>query len=132
MRIVKYKSGYFRQLRRITPFLVVIDKGQHIHIQFRRGEKGASALVIKEILDADEVAQMLRVHPRTVMRLATQGQLPGFKVGGQWRFRREAIEEYIREQEQLYSAQKRSKASTSDDSDVPPTEGNDEGKVDKS
>jgi len=61
---------------------------------------------MEEILDADEVAKMLRVHPRTVMRLAGQGQLPGFKVGGQWRFRREAIEEYIRKQEQHYGEQK--------------------------
>jgi excisionase family DNA binding protein len=40
------------------------------------------------------------------MRLASQGQLPGFKVGGQWRFRREAIDEYIRKQEQHYGDQK--------------------------
>lgn len=52
-----------------------------------------------EILDAEEVARLLRVHPRTVKSLANRRKLPGFKVGGQWRFRREAIEEYIREQE---------------------------------
>ena len=57
-------------------------------------------VVLRDILDADEVAEMLRVHPRTVKRLASQGELPGFRVGGQWRFRREAIEEYIRRQEQ--------------------------------
>ena len=45
---------------------------------------------------------MLRVHSRTVIRLAKQAKLPGFKVGDQWRFRREAIEQYIREQEQRY------------------------------
>ena len=59
-------------------------------------------IVQNDILDADEVAEMLRVHPRTVKRLAGQGDLPGFRVGGQWRFRREAIEEYIRRQEQQY------------------------------
>lgn len=56
--------------------------------------------MLENILDADDVAQMLRVHPRTIKRLAGQGVLPGFKVGGQWRFRREAIEEYIKRQEQ--------------------------------
>jgi len=70
------------------------------------GKEGARTEVIEEILDADEVAKLLRVHPRTVMRLASQGQLPGFKVGGQWRFRREAIDEYIRKQEQRYGDQK--------------------------
>jgi excisionase family DNA binding protein len=57
-------------------------------------------LVMDDILDANEVGKMLRVHPRTVIRLANQGKIPGFKVGDQWRFRREAINEYIREQEQ--------------------------------
>ena len=72
--------------------------------------------VTQEILDAQEVADMLRLHPRTVMKLANQGQLRGFKAGGQWRFRREAIEEYIREQEEKYSSQK----STSEESpDIP-------------
>ncbi len=63
-------------------------------------------LVIDDILDADEVGKMLKIHPLTVKRLAGQGELPGFKVGGQWRFRREAIEEYIRRQEQQHGDQK--------------------------
>ncbi len=65
-------------------------------------------LVLENILDAEQVAGMLKVHPRTVKRLASQHILPGFKVGGQWRFRREAIEEYIREQEQQSKQQKQS------------------------
>jgi excisionase family DNA binding protein len=63
--------------------------------------------VLKDILDANEVAELLRVHPRTVKRLASQGELPGFRVGGQWRFRREAIEEYIRRQEQRHDDRKK-------------------------
>ena len=62
--------------------------------------------MLEDILDADEVARILRVHPRTVKRLASQGILPGFRVGGQWRFRRGAIEEYIRRQEQRHGDQK--------------------------
>jgi len=59
--------------------------------------------VIGDILDAHEVGNLLRVHPRTIIRLASKGQLPGFKVGDQWRFRREAIEAYIKAQEQRYN-----------------------------
>lgn len=62
---------------------------------------------MEEILDADEVAKLLRVHPRTVKRLASEGILPGFRVGSQWRFRREAINEYIRRQEQQHNDQKK-------------------------
>jgi len=63
--------------------------------------------VLEEILDADEVAKLLKVHPRTVKRLASEGILPGFKVGSQWRFRREAINEYIRRQERQHEDQKK-------------------------
>lgn len=45
----------------------------------------------KEILTAEEVAEYLRIHPYTVKRLAREGKFPGFKVGGQWRFRRDEI-----------------------------------------
>jgi excisionase family DNA binding protein len=87
---------------------------------------------MRDILDVDEVADMLRVHPRTIMRLAQQGHIPGFKVGGQWRFRREAIEAYIREQEQRYTDQKKGKAPPSDPPDSPPATSTDESEVDKS
>lgn len=62
--------------------------------------------VADEILEVRDVGKMLHIHPRTVMRLANQGEIPGFKVGGQWRFRREAINEYIRKQEQQAGEQK--------------------------
>jgi len=52
-----------------------------------------------EILGPREVAQMLKVNHRTIVRWAEQGKLPGFKLGDLWRFRREAIEEYIKQLE---------------------------------
>jgi excisionase family DNA binding protein len=62
--------------------------------------------VLEDILNAEQVGELLKVHPRTVKRLASEGELPGFKVGGQWRFRRAAIDEYIRKQEQQHSPQR--------------------------
>lgn len=50
-------------------------------------------MTLKEILTAEEVAKYFRVHPYTVKRLAREGKLPGFKVGGQWRFKRSEIEQ---------------------------------------
>lgn len=57
-------------------------------------------IVQEDILSAEEVAKILQVHPRTVKRLANQHTLVGFQVAGKWRFRRGALEDYIREQEQ--------------------------------
>ena len=45
----------------------------------------------KDILTAQEIAAYLRIHPYTVKRLAREGKLQGFKVGGQWRFNRDQM-----------------------------------------
>ena len=46
---------------------------------------------VDEILTANQVAELLQIHPRTVYKLARQGSLPGRKVGGGWRFSRSEI-----------------------------------------
>ena len=48
-----------------------------------------------EILNIKEVAALLRVAEKTAYTLAQNGELPGFKVGGQWRFRVRDIEAWI-------------------------------------
>ena len=48
-------------------------------------------MVKEDILTAEEVAKYLRIHPYTAKRLARAGKLPGFKIGGQWRFRKDQI-----------------------------------------
>ena len=49
-------------------------------------------MITKDVFTADEVAKYLRIHPYTVRRLVRSGKLPGSKVGGQWRFKKEDIE----------------------------------------
>jgi len=51
-----------------------------------------------EILKLPEVAQLLKVNDKTVYSLAQKGVLPGFKVGGQWRFKRTDLDTWIEEQ----------------------------------
>lgn len=48
-----------------------------------------------EILMLDEVAAYLKAGKKTVYRLAQQGQIPGFKLGGTWRFRRTELDRWI-------------------------------------
>jgi len=42
-----------------------------------------------------QVAEYLQVTERTVYKLAWAGQLPGFKVGNTWRFKRDDIDKWI-------------------------------------
>lgn len=48
-----------------------------------------------EILTLPEVAQLLKVAEKTVYTMAQQGDLPAFKVRGQWRFKRIDIDQWI-------------------------------------
>lgn len=54
-----------------------------------------------EFLTAEEVAEYLRLPLSTVYKLVQDKRLPGFKVGKHWRFRREAFQEWIKQQENL-------------------------------
>lgn len=48
-----------------------------------------------EILTLEEVAAYLKAGKRTVYRLAQQGDIPAFKLGGTWRFRRDELDRWI-------------------------------------
>jgi excisionase family DNA binding protein len=48
-----------------------------------------------DVLTIREMAEYLKVTEKTVYTLAQQRRIPSFKVGGQWRFRREDIGAWI-------------------------------------
>lgn len=48
-----------------------------------------------QILTLREVAAYLKLAEKTAYKLAAEGKLPGFKVGGSWRFKRVDIENWI-------------------------------------
>ena len=49
-----------------------------------------------EILTIREVAELLKLNEKTAYKLAFAGEIPGFKVGGSWRFERQAIASWIK------------------------------------
>jgi len=51
-----------------------------------------------ETLTPGEVAKILKLHPFTVTRLAREGKIPAFKVGGVWRMERSKFERWIAKQ----------------------------------
>lgn len=59
-----------------------------------------------DILTIREVAEYLRITEKTAYRLASEGKLPGFKVGGSWRFRQGEIDDWIEEQKRVGSKDK--------------------------
>ena len=46
------------------------------------------------IMTVAELSEYLRVHPSTIYKLLRTGELPGFKVGSDWRFNTELIDRW--------------------------------------
>jgi excisionase family DNA binding protein len=51
------------------------------------------------VITVRELAEYLRVHQSTVYRLLRGNKLPSFRVGSDWRFSREAVEQWMSEQQ---------------------------------
>jgi excisionase family DNA binding protein len=50
-----------------------------------------------EIMTVGEVADYLRVSVSTIYREAKRGNLPGFRLGSDWRFVRASLDVWMRE-----------------------------------
>jgi excisionase family DNA binding protein len=46
------------------------------------------------LVTVKELSKYLRVHPSTIYRLLKRGELPGFKLGSDWRFSLDAIDRW--------------------------------------
>jgi excisionase family DNA binding protein len=72
-----------------------------------------------KITTPKEVAQFLRLTESTICRLASQGDLPGFKIGNSWRFDREEILDRISEAKSRAAQNKRGKRPVSKTKGLP-------------
>ena len=48
-----------------------------------------------EVLTAEELGKILRIHPVTVRLQAAAGEIPGRQLGNRWRFSRTRINEWL-------------------------------------
>jgi len=56
--------------------------------------QNVTEVLVKELAEAytaEEIAKYLKLHPYTIRRLAREKKIPAFRVGGQWRFRKDEI-----------------------------------------
>ena len=47
----------------------------------------------EKVLNTDEVAVLLQIHPKTLQRMARQGIVPAFRIGDLWRFRASLLDQ---------------------------------------
>jgi excisionase family DNA binding protein len=65
---------------------------------FQRKPVGRETFVPEPLLDTDQAAAIMRIHPKTLQRYARQGLVRGFQLGSMWRFRASDIDRWISEQ----------------------------------
>jgi excisionase family DNA binding protein len=74
-------------------------------VRKRQNSAAASALgrgldaeaLANQMLTAQELAAYLRVNRSTVYRLLKKKQLPGFRIGSEWRFQIDEVNRWFRE-----------------------------------
>jgi PTS system nitrogen regulatory IIA component len=52
---------------------------------------------MENIMTLEEVAKYLKMKPQTIYLWAQKGQIPAVKLGKEWRFRRDVIDEWLNE-----------------------------------
>lgn len=59
-------------------------------------EIDSSRTAIEPVWNCAEAARFLRLHPKTVKRMARLGQIPGCRLGRRWFFRPSALDALLR------------------------------------
>ena len=59
-----------------------------------------------DIMTVKELADYLKIAEKTAYRFASEGKVPGFKVGSAWRFKKEEIDAWIKRQSEENTSQK--------------------------
>ena len=56
----------------------------------------ASSFNFEPLLDSEEAAALLKIHPKTLQKLARQGEVTAIQIGKLWRFRASALNEWLK------------------------------------
>jgi excisionase family DNA binding protein len=47
------------------------------------------------VLNTEEAAALLQIHPKTLQRMARKGFVPAFRIGDLWRFRASLLDDWV-------------------------------------
>jgi excisionase family DNA binding protein len=56
-------------------------------------------MIMERIVTVKELVSLLKLTEATIYKLASTGELPGFKIGDSWRFDMNEVMKLFREQE---------------------------------
>lgn len=53
-------------------------------------------LTFEPLLDTQQAAALLKIHPKTLQKMARKGTVPSHRVGDLWRFRASELDSWLR------------------------------------
>jgi excisionase family DNA binding protein len=59
-------------------------------------ESESPAVAFERVLNTEEAAALLQIHPKTLQKMAREGIVPAFRIGDLWRFRASALDGWLR------------------------------------
>jgi excisionase family DNA binding protein len=60
-------------------------------------------MIFEPLLTAEEAAEHLRIHVKTIQKLAREGSIPCVRMGKYWRFRLSALDQWVTAQQNRIS-----------------------------
>jgi excisionase family DNA binding protein len=75
---------------------------------------------VPDLFTPKQLAQYLQLSPRTVYRLLERNELPGFRVGGQWRFRKSEVDHWLDRRLQRLDTTELGELGASSEGEAPP------------
>lgn len=65
-------------------------------ISHSEAQKDAEAVVhFEPLLNSSEAASLLKIHPKTLQRMARHGEITGIQIGKLWRFRASVLNSWL-------------------------------------
>jgi len=62
--------------------------------------------IMERWLTLEQIAEYLQMSTSSIYKMAQKGKIPAYKVGRQWRFRKEEIDRWIKSQKQSMMSRK--------------------------
>jgi excisionase family DNA binding protein len=75
-----------------------VCKDNHVHPAAVWGSRDVrgNGMQFRDVMTSDEAALYLRIGTKRIRQLARSGTVPAARIGSRWRFRREALLEWLR------------------------------------
>ena len=61
---------------------------------------------VREVMDIRQASAYLGVSADSLYRYASEGTIPGFRLGNRWRFKKSRLDQWMDEQSESLAAQK--------------------------